>query len=137
MGSIVSYQRVAITTLHHSHEEQQAVLLHSNASRDPGWKKFGSGISATKKCCGSESRSGSESGSNGSTCFLASRIRIRLWIRVLLSPCKNNKKNLESYYFVTVFDFLSLKNNVSNLRKVTSRKNCVKKLVFCWHLEGR
>ncbi len=31
-----------------------------------------------------------------------------LWcrIRILLSSCKNNKKNLESYYFVTLFDFL-------------------------------
>jgi hypothetical protein len=26
-----------------------------------------------------------------------------------LSSCKNNKKNLESYFFVTLFDFLSLK----------------------------
>ncbi len=25
----------------------------------------------------------------------------------------------------------------SYLQKVTSRKNCVKKLVFCWHLEGQ
>ncbi len=41
----------------------------------------------------------------GSTCFLASWIRIR----ILLSSCKNNKKNLESYYFVTLFDLLSLK----------------------------
>jgi hypothetical protein len=30
--------------------------------------------------------------------------RIRLWIRILLSSCKNNKKNLEFYYFVTLFD---------------------------------
>ena len=36
--------------------------------------------------------------------FLTSRIRI------LLSSCKNNKKKLEPYYFVTLFDFLSLKN---------------------------
>ncbi len=28
---------------------------------------------------------------------------------ILLSSCKNSKKNLESYYFVTLFDFLSLK----------------------------
>jgi hypothetical protein len=28
---------------------------------------------------------------------------------VLLSSCKNSKKNLDSYYFVTLFDFLSLK----------------------------
>jgi hypothetical protein len=53
-------------------------------------------------------------------------IRIRLWIRIriLLSSCKNNKKNLESYYFVTLFDFLSLKNNVN----VPSKCNMQKKL---------
>ncbi len=33
--------------------------------------------------------------------------------------------------------FLSLKNNVNVPPKsITGRKNCVKKLVFCWHLEG-
>jgi hypothetical protein len=31
---------------------------------------------------------------------------------------------------VTLFDFLSLKNNGNVLQKVTSRKNGVKKLVF-------
>jgi hypothetical protein len=54
---------------------------------------------------------------SGSTCFLASRIRIRIhyseewiriwlwiWIRILLSSCKNNKKNLESHYSVTLFE---------------------------------
>jgi hypothetical protein len=63
------------------------------------------------QCCGS----GSESGSTGSTCFWASRIRILLWIRIriLLSSCKNSKKNLDSYYLVTLFDFLSLKNDVN------------------------
>ncbi len=40
------------------------------------------------------------------------------------SSCKNNKKNLESYYFVTLFDFLSLKNNVN----VPSKSNKQKKL---------
>jgi hypothetical protein len=30
-------------------------------------------------------------------------------IRMLLSSCKNSKKNLDSYYFVTLFDFLSWK----------------------------
>jgi hypothetical protein len=41
---------------------------------------------------------------------------------------KNSKKNLDSYYFVTLFDFLSLKNNVNVPSKstVNSRKNCVK-----------
>jgi hypothetical protein len=47
-----------------------------------------------------------------------------LWIRILLSSCKNNKKNLESYYFVTLFDILSLKNNVN----VPSKSNKQKKL---------
>jgi hypothetical protein len=31
---------------------------------------------------------------------------------IIISSCKNNKKNRESYYFVTLFDFLSLKNTV-------------------------
>jgi hypothetical protein len=34
-------------------------------------------------------------------------------IRILLSSCKNSKKNLDSYYFVTLFDFSSLKNDVN------------------------
>jgi hypothetical protein len=64
------------------------------------------------QCC----RSGS--GSTGSTCFWASRIRIHqseVWIRIriLLSTCKNTKKNFDSFYFVTLFDFLSLKNDVN------------------------
>jgi hypothetical protein len=52
---------------------------------------------------------------------------------------KKNNNNLDSYYFVTLFDFLSLKYdvNVPYLQKVISRKNCVKKLVFYWHLEGQ
>jgi hypothetical protein len=49
-----------------------------------------------------------------------------LWIRIriLLSSCKNSKKNLGSYYFVTLFDFLSLKNDVN----VASKSNKQKKL---------
>ncbi len=69
------------------------------------------------QCCGSES----ESRSTGSTCFWASRSRIR----ILLSSCKNSKKNLDSYYFVTLLDFLSLKNDVN----VASKSNKQKK--FC------
>ncbi len=87
--------------------------------------------------CGSGSESGS--GSTGSTCFWASRIRIRihqsevwiriqilLWIRIriLLSACKNSKKNLDSYYFVTLFEFFSLKNDVN----VASKSHKQKKL---------
>ena len=37
-----------------------------------------------------------------------------------------NKKNLESYYFVTLVDFLSLKNNVN----VPSKSNKQKKIVL-------
>jgi hypothetical protein len=33
--------------------------------------------------------------------------------RILLPPFKNSKKNLDSYYFVTAFDVLSLKNDVT------------------------
>jgi hypothetical protein len=48
------------------------------------------------------------------TCFWAFRIHYsKVWIRIriLLSSCKNSKKNLDSYYFVILFDFLSYKNN--------------------------
>ncbi len=48
-----------------------------------------------------------------------------LWIRILLSSCKYGKKNLDSYYFVTLFDFLSLKNDVN----VASKSNKQKKLL--------
>jgi hypothetical protein len=64
----------------------------------------------------------SGSGSAGSTCFWASRIRIR----ILLSSCKNSRKNLDSYHFVTLFDFLSLKNYVNVPLKSNKQKNCVK-----------
>ncbi len=49
-----------------------------------------------QQCCGS--------GSLGSICFWATRIRIRqsgVRIRILLSSSKNSKKNLDSYCFVT------------------------------------
>jgi hypothetical protein len=45
-------------------------------------------------------------------------------IRILLSSCKNSKKNLDSYCFVTLFDLLSLKNYVN----VPSKSNKQKKL---------
>jgi hypothetical protein len=38
------------------------------------------------------------------------------------STCKNCKKNLDSYYFVTLFDFLSLKNDVNVLSKSKKQK---------------
>jgi hypothetical protein len=69
-----------------------------------------------------------------STCFWASRIRIRIylsevWLRIRLrmrillsSSCKNSKKNLDSYYFATLFDFLSLKNDVNVPSKSIKQK---------------
>jgi hypothetical protein len=50
------------------------------------------------------------------------RIQSRLRLRILLSSCKNNKKNLESYYFVTLFDFLSFKNYVYVPSKSSKQK---------------
>jgi hypothetical protein len=38
---------------------------------------------------------------------------VEVWIRILLSSCKKRKKTLDSYNFVTLFDFLSLKNDVN------------------------
>ncbi len=43
----------------------------------------------------------------------------------LLSSCKNSKKNLDFYYFVTLFDFLSLKKK--NDVNVPSKSNKQKK----------
>jgi hypothetical protein len=41
----------------------------------------------------------------------------------IISSCKNSKENLGSYCFVTLFDFLSLKNDVN----VPSKSNRLKK----------
>ena len=38
------------------------------------------------------------------------------------SSCKNSKKNLDSYYFVTLFDFLSLKIDVNVASKSIKQK---------------
>ncbi len=98
---------------------------------------------ASKQCCGS----GSESGSR-STRFWAFWIRIhlsevwiriRLWIRILLSPSKNSKKNLASYCFVTSFLLFIFENDVNWPSKSTGdkQKNFFFQLVFCWDLEGQ
>jgi hypothetical protein len=55
---------------------------------------------------------------------------IRVWIRIRLSTCKNSKKNLDSYYFVTIFDFLSLKNDVNVPSKSNQQKKIVLKISF-------
>jgi len=39
-----------------------------------------------------------------------------------LSSSKNSKKNLDSYYFVTLFEFLSLKNDVNLASKSHNQK---------------
>jgi hypothetical protein len=52
------------------------------------------------------------SGPPGSGSLSQRRIRIRP--RILLSSCKNSKKNLDSYCFVTTFmTFFSLKSDVN------------------------
>jgi hypothetical protein len=53
-----------------------------------------------------------------------------VWIRILLSSCKNSKKNLDSYYFVTHFDFLSLENYVNVPSKCNKKKKCLNKNCF-------
>jgi hypothetical protein len=49
-------------------------------------------------------------------------------IRTLLSSFKNGKKNLDSYYFVTLFDSSSLKNDVNVPSKSNKQKNIKIKL---------
>jgi hypothetical protein len=44
-----------------------------------------------------------------------------------LSSCKNSKKNLDSYYFVTLFDFLSLKNDINVPSKSIKQQKIVLK----------
>jgi hypothetical protein len=39
---------------------------------------------------------------------------------------QKNKKNRDSYYFVTLFDFLSLKNDANVPSKAINKKNCLK-----------
>jgi hypothetical protein len=45
--------------------------------------------------------------------------------------CKNSKKNLDSYYFVTLFDILSLKNDVNVPSKRNKQKKLFTKFIFC------
>jgi hypothetical protein len=51
------------------------------------------------------------------------RIWFRLRIGILLSSCKNSKKSIDSYCFVTSFDFLSLKIDVNMPSKSNKQKN--------------
>ncbi len=75
-------------------------------------------INTFLSCCGSESKSGS----TGSTCFWASWIGIHeseVWIliRILLSSCKNSKKSLDSYYFVSLLTFIFEEHSKSKKQK--------------------
>jgi hypothetical protein len=49
---------------------------------------------------------------------------------------QNSKTNLNSYCFVTLLDFLSLKND-ENVPSKSSKQKIFLKLVFCWRLEGQ
>jgi hypothetical protein len=77
-------------------------------------------ITALNQCSGA--------GSTGSTCFLGlpdpdPQVRgMDPPIRILLSSCKNSKKNLDSFYLVTLFDVLSLKNDVNVPSKSKKQK---------------
>ena len=108
--------RVASTTIQLEVREAECFpTLAAVGSHALDLKKTRKDHNLSYPCCGS-----------GSTCFWASRIRIRihwsevwiririlLWIRILLLLCKNSKRNLDSYYFVILFEFLSLKNDVN------------------------
>jgi hypothetical protein len=43
---------------------------------------------------------------------------------------QNSKKNFDSYYFVTLFDFLSLKNDVNVASKSNKQKKLSQKISF-------
>ncbi len=66
------------------------------------------------------------------------RIRIRIRIHMFLGLpdpdpsiiMQNSKKNLDSCYFVTLFDFLSLKNDVNVPSKSKKQKKLCKKNRF-------
>jgi hypothetical protein len=47
-----------------------------------------------------------------------------------MSSCKNSKKNLDSYYFVTLFGFLSLENYVNVPSNSNKQKKCLNKNSF-------
>jgi hypothetical protein len=55
---------------------------------------------------------GSGSGSISQRYVSGSGFGSGIRLRILLSSCKNSKKNFDSYYFVSFFDFSSLKNDV-------------------------
>jgi hypothetical protein len=62
---------------------------------------------------------------------------IRIRLQILLSSSKTNKKNLDSYCFVTSLDFLSLKNDVNVPSKSNKHKKFSFKIGFCWGLESQ
>ncbi len=52
-----------------------------------------------------------------------------VWIRILLSSFKNIKRNLDSYYFATLFDILSLKND-ANVPSKSNKQNIFLNYLF-------
>ncbi len=86
-----------------------------------------------RQCC--------RSGSTGSTCFWASWIRIRmhksevwirirLWIRILLSPSKIIKNNLDSFCFVTPFWLFIFESDLNVPSKNNKLKYFILKISF-------
>ncbi len=57
-------------------------------------------------------------------------VRIGIRIRILPSTSKKSKKNLNLYYFVTFFDYLSLKTDVNVPSKSKMQKHFEKKKFF-------
>jgi hypothetical protein len=56
---------------------------------------------------------------------------------ILLSSSKNSKKSIDSYCFVTTFGLFIFENDVNVTSNTKKQENFLKKLVFCWHLEGQ
>jgi hypothetical protein len=48
---------------------------------------------------------------------------------------QKSQKDLDFYYFVTLFDFLSLENYVNVPSNSNKQKKCLNK--NCWHLEDQ
>jgi hypothetical protein len=58
--------------------------------------------------------------------------------RIPLSSSKNNKKNLDSYCFVTSFGLLIFEKLLKcTFKKKEAGKPFKKKIAFCWSLESQ
>ncbi len=97
--------------------KKRAITKLTGSVADPDLHVFGpSGSTSQKYGSGSGSCSGSGSFYHHAKIVRKTLIPTILWL------------------FLT---FFSLKNDVNVASKSNQQKNCVKKLVFCWHLEGQ